>query len=125
MLLDTHTLLWFYSGDGQLSVRVKNEILNLSNVCFISIASLWEITIKVNLGKLQLESPLPDLFNFIDRNEIDILPIELSHLLQLNNLPDYHKDPFDRIIIAQSIADHIPLASKDRFFEKYGVNLIS
>jgi PIN domain nuclease of toxin-antitoxin system len=92
LLLDTHTLLWFYSGDAQLSQKLKIAIMNPSVNCYISIASLWEITIKNNIGKLELKDSLDALFQFISRNNIVILSIELEHLLQINALPFHHKD---------------------------------
>ena len=124
LLLDTHALLWFYSGNSQLSIRVKNLIKDTSNTCFISIASLWEITIKYHLGKLELDDALEDLFAFVSRNQINVLPIEFSHLLKITSLPHTHKDPFDRIIIAQSISENFPIATKDGFFSAYEVDII-
>ena len=124
LLLDTHALLWFYSGNQQLSTKVKNLIKNTSNTCFISIASLWEITIKYHLGKLELDDSLEDLFKFVTRNEINVLPIEFQHLLKITSLPHIHKDPFDRIIIAQGISENIMIATKDRVFSEYEVNII-
>jgi PIN domain nuclease of toxin-antitoxin system len=124
LLLDTHILLWFYSGSSQLSSVAKNLIKDTSNECYISIASLWEITIKYHLGKLELEDSLEELFAFIVRNKINVIPIEFSHLLTILSLPHIHKDPFDRIIIAQSISENLTIISKDGFFGQYEVNII-
>ena len=123
LLLDTHTLLWFYSGDNQLPNHIKQEIENTNNQCFLSIASVWEITIKLGTGKLELDSSLNELFQFITRNQIEILPIEFNHLLRLEKLPNHHKDPFDRIIIAQSLEENLPIYTKDSFFQDYGVTV--
>ena len=121
LLLDTHTLLWFYSGDSQLPNHIKEEIENTNNQCFLSIASVWEITIKLGTGKLELDNSLNELFQFITRNQIEILPIEFNHLLRLERLPNHHKDPFDRIIIAQSFEENLPIYTKDSFFQDYGI----
>jgi PIN domain nuclease of toxin-antitoxin system len=124
LLLDTHALLWFYNGDSQLSTKVKNHIKDTSNICFISIASLWEITIKYHLGKLELDDSLEELFNFVKRNRINVMPIEFHHLLKITSLPHIHRDPFDRIIIAQGISENIIIATKDEVFSEYDVEIL-
>jgi len=124
VLLDTHALLWFYSGDAQLSLTSQALIKDTSNNCYVSIASIWEITIKYNIGKLELENPLTDLFEFIKRNQISVIPIEFDHLLKLSSLPLIHRDPFDRIIIAQGITEKLTVISKDRFFTDYDLPII-
>lgn len=121
ILLDTHALLWFYGGDESLSADLKELIRNPENECYVSITSLWEITIKVNLGKLDVRNPLSDFFSFLERNQFWVIPIELSHLLQLQQLPYHHKDPFDRLIISQALAENLPVATKDTFFSQYGL----
>jgi PIN domain nuclease of toxin-antitoxin system len=90
----------------------------------LSIASLWEITIKVSLGKLKLASNLQDTFANIEKNGFEILPIETAHLLELEKLEYFHRDPFDRLIIAQSISERIPVISSDDKFSKYPVDLV-
>lgn len=124
LLLDTHTLLWFYSADTQLSDKAKQIILDPTNDCFVSIASLWEISIKYNLGKLELVDSLDIFFSFIRRNQFNILHIEFNHLLQLGLLPHAHKDPFDRIIIAQGISENLTIATKDDVFKNYTDNVL-
>jgi PIN domain nuclease of toxin-antitoxin system len=124
LLLDTHALLWFYSGDSQLSLRTKDLIKDTSNTCFISVASLWEITIKYHLGKLELDDSLEELFKFVKRNQLNVLSIEFHHLLQITSLPHIHKDPFDRIIIAQGISESLTVITKDGLFSEYEVNII-
>lgn len=121
LLLDTDTLLWFYGGDDALPVDLKEAIRNPSNDCYFSIASLWEITIKVSLGKLEIGTPMTELFNFLERNQFWVIPIELNHLLQLQQLPQHHRDPFDRLIIAQALAESLPVATKDAFFSQHGL----
>lgn len=124
VLLDTHALLWFYSGDAQLSSTSKNLIKDTSNNCYVSIASIWEVTIKYKIGKLELENPLTDLFEFIKRNQISIIPIELDHLIVLSTLPPIHRDPFDRIIIAQGMTEKLMVISKDSIFKDYDLTII-
>ena len=124
LLLDTHTLLWFYSGDDALSDNLKKIIRTPTNTCYISIASLWEITIKISLGKLEINTPMAELFSFLDRNQFLVIPIELNHLLQLQRLQQHHRDPFDRLIIAQALSENLPVATKDSFFSQYGLTIL-
>lgn len=121
LLLDTHTLLWFFEGNDVLPFQLKAFIRNPANACYVSIASLWEITIKVGLGKLEMSVPMAEFFSFLERNQFWILSIELKHLLQLQQLAAHHKDPFDRLIIAQALAENLPVATKDQFFSQYGL----
>jgi PIN domain nuclease of toxin-antitoxin system len=121
LLLDTHALLWFYSGDSALSDKAQRLIRGSGTRCYLSVASLWEITIKLGLGKLKLDSGIADLFHFIERNHIEVLQIEFEHLIQLQQLPDIHRDPFDRLIISQARAENLPVVSKDLFFSSYDV----
>jgi PIN domain nuclease of toxin-antitoxin system len=123
VLLDTHTLLWFYGGNEQLSSELRQLIRNPVNDCYVSVASLWEITIKLSLGKLTIDTPVTDLFNFLERNQIWVIPVELSHLLQLQQLPHYHKDPFDRLIIAQAVSENLAVATRASFFSQYGLTI--
>jgi PIN domain nuclease of toxin-antitoxin system len=124
LLLDTHALIWFLEGDSQLSQTAKSEISNPDNTCFISQASLWEMSIKLSLGKLEMKYSYQDLPKLMRENDIEILTIEFEHFEYIINLPFYHKDPFDRIIIAQSIIEKIPLISIDGCFKDYPVDLI-
>jgi PIN domain nuclease of toxin-antitoxin system len=94
-LLDTHTFIWFINGDLSLPKRVVNEIKNLNNQCFVSIASIWEIAIKSKLNKLSLLSEFDKIVEFLDENQIEILPITFNHILSLNELEIHHRDPFD------------------------------
>jgi len=120
LLLDTHTLIWFINGDSSsLPAKVVNEIKNLDNQCFISIASLWEIAIKIKLDKLSLISDFNKISEFLIENQIEILPITFEHILALNNLEFHHRDPFDRIIIGQAISEDLTILTKDRNFTLY------
>ncbi len=121
-LLDTHRLLWFLSGDEQLSAPARQLIENESNEMFISVASLWEIAIKVSLRKLHLGQPFEKLFPFqLEQNSIEILDISLTHLSTLSRLPFHHRDPFDRLIIAQSFVENLPIIGVDGLFDAYSV----
>jgi PIN domain nuclease of toxin-antitoxin system len=122
LLLDTHALLWFTLGDPQLSPLALALINDAGNDKLISPASYWEIAIKVSIGKLALNQPYED---FMDRgirqNGFDILPIEPRHTGRVAALPFHHKDPFDRLLIAQALTDAIPIVGADALFEQYGV----
>lgn len=118
-VLDTHTLLWFLNGDVQLSSKAKETIVAPQNKCFISIASLWEIAIKIKLGKLTLQFDLQELALHLNRNNIELLPIAFEHILETMDLEDQHRDPFDRIIIAQAKFEKLVIITKDTNFHKY------
>ena len=121
ILLDTHTFLWFVAGDNQLPVSVREKIKDINQPCFLSSASLWEITIKKQLGKLTLAISLEELFDFANRNQIEIIQITFDHLLALSKLPNHHSDPFDRLIISQAIAEDLTLITHDKGIKKYKV----
>ena len=123
-LLDTHTFIWFINGDRELSSKAKALIEADDSLNFISIASIWEIAIKINLGKLQLNTPFEEINRQIENNGFHWLPITFEHPLQLSKLPFHHRDPFDRMIIAQSTVNRLTVISKDGNFKDYGVKLI-
>jgi PIN domain nuclease of toxin-antitoxin system len=124
-LLDTHTLLWIITDDKQLSRKVKKLFLDEKNEIFISMASLWEIAVKVSLGRLELGQSLSDFyFKHIIGNKIRLLDIKLEHLEVLETLEFHHRDPFDRLIVCQAIIEKIPVFSNDRVFSRYPVNRI-
>ena len=100
-LLDTHTFLWFISGDNLLSKRAKDAIESAESHSYLSIASLWEIGIKTRLNKLNIGMPFKDLKKQIDKNGFEILPVLFSHIEIISELPVHHQDPFDRLLIAQ------------------------
>ncbi len=124
VLLDTHILIWFINGDDSLSEKSKMIISNIDNKCHISIASIWEIAIKLSLGKLILKGGLPKVSKILKKYEIEIFPIEFSHIEKLLKLEFYHKDPFDRIIISQSIVEKMPIITIDEKFKLYNVDII-
>ena len=122
-LLDTHTLIWFLTNDEKLSHRARQLIESSSHESFCSIASLWEIAIKVGLGKLDLGEPFEQMFPAqLHFNHIEILDITVDSLIKLTSLPFHHRDPFDRLIIAQGLAEGLPIISVDTVFDAYGIN---
>ncbi|KPA14791.1 twitching motility protein PilT [Candidatus Magnetomorum sp. HK-1] len=124
ILIDTHTLLWFLSNDVKLSEKAKKIIENSKNDVFVSIASFWEISIKLSLSKLVLDIPFELLFVESENLGIQILQIKKEHLIYLTKLPFFHKDPFDRIIICQGIIEDTAIISIDEKFDEYKVERI-
>ena len=123
LLLDTHAFLWFITADPRLSPTAEDAIRHRGNTPLLSIASVWEIAIKVQLGKLpiptQLEVFIPEQ---LQANRIELLPIELRHTFEIARLPLHHRDPFDRMLIAQAVSEGIPLLSADAAFGAYPVS---
>jgi PIN domain nuclease of toxin-antitoxin system len=120
-LLDTHALLWFIQGDPQLSDRARGIITTDTNQLHLSVASLWEITIKLNIGKLTIGHTIDEIYRLLKQLNIEVLPIEQSDLEQYLTLPLHHRDPFDRLLIAQAIAQELTLVSADNAFGAYSV----
>ncbi len=122
-LLDTHTLLWFLADDKKLSRRARQLIENSSHESVFSVASLWEIAVKTGLGKLELDRPFDQMFpDELHLNQIEILDITVDSLIKLTNLPYHHRDPFDRMIIAQGLVEGFPIISVDTGYNAYGVD---
>jgi len=122
LLLDTHTFLWFVLNDSQLSGAAQSLINDPANDILISPASYWEIAIKVGLGKLDLHAPYDDFMRRgIVGNDFETLPIEPRHTSVLTTLPLHHRDPFDRLMIAQAMIEAIPIVGMDAVFDSYGV----
>ena len=124
-LLDTSSFLWFIGGSKKLSAKAREVMENYDNELVMSVASLWEIAIKLSIGKLELSEPFDRLIpEKIEENAIDILQINLSHLSAMMRLPLYHRDPFDRLIIAQGIFEKLPIIACDEAFESYPIDII-
>lgn len=122
LLLDTHAFLWFILNDPLLSVSAAGLIADPNNEIEISPASYWEIAIKISIGKYSLGEPVADFFEReIAVNQFRILPIEPRHVAPLAMMPFHHRDPFDRLIIAQAMIEQIPVVSADAAFDKYSV----
>jgi PIN domain nuclease of toxin-antitoxin system len=120
-LLDTHGFLWLIQGDPQLSERARAVISDDANQLYFSVASIWEIAIKLNIGKLKIGHTIEDIYTLLAQLKIEILPIDRSDLIRYLTLPLHHRDPFDRLLIAQSIDRDLVLVSADRSFGAYSV----
>ena len=120
ILLDTHVFLWHIEGNPLLALEDSRMIEDPAHIKYLSIASLWEIAIKTSLKKLTITAPLDRIIPA----EIHILDITISHLMELQRLPFHHRDPFDRLIIAQALIEGHTLMSRDRHFRMYGVPVI-
>jgi PIN domain nuclease of toxin-antitoxin system len=125
-LLDTHVLLWLDNPSHLLSERVTAIIKDDDSTLFLSYASIWEIMIKVGIGKLNLRLPLHELIQEqVAVNRLQLLPIEYEHIFALGRLPDVaHRDPFDRMLIAQALQDGLLILSNDSQFKQYPVTVI-
>jgi len=123
-LLDTHTFLWAITEDPRLSRRAR-QMYTSSNDLWLSVASVWEILIKARVGKLPLPDPVgPYLTKELAKNRIEVLPITLDHVLKTEALPLHHRDPFDRLLIAQGIEEGWPILTADPWFARYPVQVI-
>jgi PIN domain nuclease of toxin-antitoxin system len=120
-LLDTHTLIWFIIDDPILPLLVKRQIEDTDNKCFCSVASIWEIGIKHSIGKLDLKFNLVEIIKITESSLIELLPIDTSHIVENSNLPLHHRDPFDRLLIAQAQVENLTIITKDTLFSTYGV----
>ena len=122
LLLDTHTFLWFLWDDPDLSARAKVAIEDADNRKLVSIASCWEIAIKAGLKKLDLGEPAASyLAREIRTNNFELLPIDLRHATKVEELEQFHRDPFDRLLIAQAQLEGLPLVSREELFDQYGI----
>jgi len=125
VLLDTHALLWFLLDDPALSRAARELIRTPDTAVLVSPASYWEIAIKISIGKYRLPEPLAQFMaRELAHNRFDILPIGLNHADRVARLPFHHRDPFDRLIVAQSMEESIPLISADQTLDAYGTQRI-
>ncbi|MGC2108682.1 MAG: type II toxin-antitoxin system VapC family toxin [Candidatus Korobacteraceae bacterium] len=125
VLFDTHAYLWAVTEDRRLSPAARKIFTAADNDILLSVASLWEILVKAENGKLPFPSPVsPYIRAQLKRTSTAVLPILLPHVLQLEKLPSHHRDPFDRIILAQAIEEDIPLVSVDKKFHLYPVEVL-
>ena len=125
LLLDTHTLLWCFNASPSLSSRARRLIEDGGNEILVSAASAWEISTKVRLGKLPTgEELIADFDRYLAQLGCDALPISLEHALRAGRLPGEHRDPFDRMLIAQAQTENLPIVSNDRIFDVYAVRRI-
>jgi PIN domain nuclease of toxin-antitoxin system len=117
-------MIWFFEGSGEISQAARNVIENDDNTCFISIASIWEVAIKLSIQKLQMNISFDRLSSLIRENSFELIPVRFEHTKELITMPFHHKDPFDRLIIAQSMIEKMPVVSRDNIFKHYHVDQI-
>jgi PIN domain nuclease of toxin-antitoxin system len=125
LLLDTHTFIWWAIQKASLSTTALAAMQNTQNQLMLSIASLWEMQLKTQLGKLHFNLPLSQLIEDQQRvNGLQLLPIKPNHIYALGQLPYHHKDPFDRLLIAQAPTENLPMVSADPAFTAYSAQII-
>jgi PIN domain nuclease of toxin-antitoxin system len=125
LLLDTHAFLWFIAGDPKLSPTARHATEDEGNLKLVSIASLWEMAIKVSLGKLILQRPFKELIpRQIEANGFDVLPVRIEHVARLTSMPFVHRDPFDRMLVAQCLENELTVVSGDPAFDGYSIRRI-
>ena len=123
-LLDTHAFLWGIAGDRRMSQHARDIFIGPSDLS-MSVASIWEILIKAQTGKLNFPQPAgPYVIRKLAENGIETLPVNLDHLLAFERLPLHHRDPFDRMLIAQAMEENLPILTADPFFSRYPVKVI-
>lgn len=124
IILDTHTLIWFFESDTQLSKTARTMIESTENQSFLSVASVWEMVIKQGIGKLNLNKSVDQIISHIVRDGVELIDITADHTLKTGELVMHHKDPFDRLIISQSLYLDYPVIGKDEIFDMYSVKRI-
>jgi PIN domain nuclease of toxin-antitoxin system len=121
-LLDTHTFLWFALNDPKLSHEALTLIIEPAHHILISPASYWEIAIKVSIGKYQIPGSFQTWMEHqLEVNSFEVLPITIAHAARVTTLPFHHRDPFDRLLAAQALAEEIPIISNDAILDAYSV----
>jgi PIN domain nuclease of toxin-antitoxin system len=125
LLLDTHAFLWWVAGGGELSRKARSAIGRSANTCHVSVASAWEIAVKVSLGLLRIDAPLERFVpEQLAANGFLPLAIDLRHTARVANLPFHHRDPFDRLLVAQALTEELTIVTADRIFARYGVKRV-
>ena len=124
VLLDTHAAVWFFMDDDKMPESTKKAICNLDNVIHISIASLWEVAIKLSIGKLVLDNGFDGFLDAIYKNEFTLIEIEPKHIKAVMNLPQIHRDPFDRIIVAQAQTENMAVITADKNIMRYEIKTL-
>jgi PIN domain nuclease of toxin-antitoxin system len=118
-LMDTHTAIWFLTGDALLSPAADRIIRNGANRIFLSMVSAWELAIKISIGKLRFPGNVDGFIRAAQTNDITILPIETAHLTAYESLPMIHRDPFDRLLVATALAEQLTIITADEDIAKY------
>jgi len=124
LLLDTHAFLWFVTGDRRLSADARRTLKDNHAELFVSAVSVWEMAIKMSLGRLSVPGSVADYMAEKVKDGFRVLPLEWWHAVKVQELPFHHNDPFDRAIIAQAVVEKMPLVSGDRIFAQYPVSLV-
>ena len=124
LLLDTHTVLWFFDDVEKLSGTAYKAILDSENEKYVSIASVWEIAVKISLNKLRFDGGTAGFLAALEENGFTILPIKAEYVKLLESLPFFHRDPFDRILVVSAISEGMCLVSADMNIQKYGAAII-
>ncbi|MEO6149108.1 MAG: type II toxin-antitoxin system VapC family toxin [Mucilaginibacter sp.] len=124
VIIDTHALIWFLEGADRLSFKAKEIIEKKQNKRYVCVASIWEITIKSSLGKLNFKPSPTEIEKILFINDIKVLGIKIDHLTVLQILPHHHRDPFDRLLIAQAISEDLSIISADQHFKPYPAVII-
>ncbi len=124
ILFDTHSFIWWGSEPERLSSTARQVLDDSDHEFVLSVISVWDILIKQMSGKLSLRIPLPDILSLCDRAGLTILPVELHHVLVLESLPSHHRDPFDRLLIAQAVADELTVLTADKVFSEYPIQVV-
>ena len=124
ILLDTHAALWFFENDDRLSKSALDAIYNLENMIYVSMASLWEIAVKISIGKLKFDGGIDGFIEAIHKNEFCLLEISPEHIKMIMDLPLIHRDPFDRMLIAQAAVEDMAIMTLDANIMKYDVRSI-
>lgn len=122
--LDTHTAIWYFEGDEKLSSKALHIIKSPSTICYISPASIWEMAVKISLNKLEIKKPFHEYINDFRLAGIITPSIQEKDFILVSQLPFHHKDPFDRMIIAQAINSKMTVITEDDVFSKYGVEVL-
>ncbi len=125
LLLDTNAFLFWVDGSPRLTARARRAIENENHTCFVSLVTAWELAIKVGIGKLTLARPVGRYFaEHVALNRFDVLGIELPHIAAVEQLPQHHGDPFDRLLVSQAFAEKLTIVSSDPVFAKYGLKRV-
>ena len=124
LLLDTHTLIWFLNGDEKLSNKAKSAIEDTKNSKIVSIASIWEIAIKLSIEKFKFAKGFKHFLDMVEDNGFEILPMTFEHAIELSTLEFLHRDPFDRLLISQCIVDKLIIITKDINIKRYKIKTI-
>jgi len=120
-LLDTHTIIWFLNGEKQLSKTALTLIENSNNKKFVSICSLWEISIKLGLKKLEFDGTISEIIELVEQNDFEIIPVSIAHVTEYEGLAFVHRDPFDRMLVVQAMLEDLTIVTKDQNISRYNI----